>query len=196
MARHSPAPRAGGFVAGITAAALAVVAFFAYQAASADDRLGADPPAAPGSATPEGTEPGGGEEGPLPLPAESGEGRRVVYALEQRRVWLVEPAEDGPGEVIAESYRVYPSAVSPPPGTYEVTSRTAQGTGSDGVPMEHAVVFHVSPEGVVFGFSAALDGSTPDPSAGGSTGGIRQSREDGDAMWLFATTGVAVVVVP
>ena len=48
------------------------------------------------------------------------------------------------------------------------------------------------------GFSAAVDGSTapapaPDPTV--RTGGIREARADGDAMWTFATIGRTVVVV-
>ncbi|MBL1065649.1 hypothetical protein JK356_02995 [Streptomyces sp. 7-21] len=182
---------------GLTAAALAVVAFFAYQASAAEDR----PPAASGDQeTPAGERGGSGGEGGQPetpaLPPESGEGRRVVYSLEQDRVWLVDISEDGTGEVVTETYEVFPSAVDPAPGEYEVTSRTAEITGSDGVPVEHVVVFHVGDDGTVFGFSSALDGSVPDPESGPRTGGVRQSRDDGDAMWSFADVGVPVVVTP
>ncbi len=50
-------------------------------------------------------------------------------------------------------------------------------------------------DGVVFGFSAAVDGSTPKPDASKKLGGIRESRADGTAMWTFATSGQKVVVV-
>ncbi|WP_326598617.1 hypothetical protein [Streptomyces sp. NBC_01803] len=203
MARPTPASGSGAVVTGLTVAALAVVAFFAYQASAADDGpRAAEPPAASSPADGSGGADGGtggtdGEtEGPPAVPAESGRGKRVVYALGQQRVWLVDTAEDGSGEVVTETYEVFPSPVRPPVGEYAVSSRAAQGTGSDGVAIEHAVVFHVAGDGTVFGFSAALDGSTPDPGAEQRTGGVRQSRRDGDAMWLFATAGVPVVVVP
>ncbi|TDC23143.1 hypothetical protein E1265_13670 [Streptomyces sp. 8K308] len=198
MARHTSSSGSGVFVSVLTVAALAVVAFFAYQASAADDGppLASEQPDE--SASPEDDATDGGEDAEAeepPLPAESGTGRRVVYALGQQRVWLVDVAQDGTGEVVLDTFPVYPSSVSPEPGEYAVTSRTPSGTGSDGVAIEHTVIFH-SEGDVVFGFSAAIDGSTPDPQATQRTGAVRESREDGAAMWEFATENVAVVVVP
>ncbi len=174
----------GKFVAGLTAAALGVVAFLAYQAnANAPDSLARE---RPGVASPE---PSKAKEKELALPARSGSGLRVVYALENRRVWLV-----GEDNSVLRTYKVTPSSVDPPPGTYAVTSRAKQVTGSDGVPVEHVVIFTES-EGTVIGFSAALDGSRPDPDAKEKTGGVRSSRTDGKALWRFATVGVEVRVV-
>jgi hypothetical protein len=194
-------------------AALAVIGFFGYQASAGDGTPLADPPSPSGEATPGdgngggrgGASGDGGEQGDdgrgtaadVPaVPAGSGTGRRVVYSVDQGRVWLVDVSEDGAGEVVAETYEVHRSAVDPPPGEYAVTSRWDELTGSDGVPVEHVVVFHSASDGTVFGFSAALDGSVPDPENGPRTGGIRQSREDGAAMWAFADSGTTVVVVP
>ncbi|WP_129841869.1 hypothetical protein [Streptomyces sp. RFCAC02] len=203
MARHTSGSGSGFFVTALTAAALAVVAFFAYQASAAEDRpAAAAPPSESPSADAAGGQDGGqgsgedaDEPSPTALPEDSGAGRRVVYALEQRRVWLVDTDEDG-GEQVTGTFEVFPSSVSPEPGEYAVTSRNPAGTGSDGVPMEHAVIFHQDADGVVFGFSAATDGSTPDPDGEQRTGGIRQSRADGAAMWQFAEAGTTVVVVP
>jgi hypothetical protein len=36
--------------------------------------------------------------------------------------------------------------------------------------------------------------ASPDPTK--KTGGVRMKRADGDAMWVFATIGSKVVVVP
>jgi hypothetical protein len=185
----------------LTALALAVVGFLAYQAAAAPDRPLATP--APVTGTPEPAEPDGEEEGageaeadePPPLPADSGEGLRVVYSLGAQRVWLAQPAEDGLGDEVLTTYPVYRSSVDPEPGSYTVSSRAAQRIGSDGIPIEHVVVF-TTPGDVVFGFSTATDGSVPDPDAEQRTGGIRQSAEDGEAMWQFAAIGTTVVVVP
>jgi hypothetical protein len=185
----------------LTMAALVVVGFFAYQASAAPDRPLAGPP--PATETPPAEEPGADADGteepatdePPALPAESGEGPRVVYALGEQRVWLVRPGEDGLGDEVLTTYPVYRSSVDPQPGAYTVSSRSAQLTGSDGVPIEHVVVF-AAEEGVVFGFSTATDGSVPDPAAGRRTGGVRQAAADGESMWQFAAIGTPVVVVP
>lgn len=179
----------GSAVTGLTAAAMAVVCVLAFQASgSTPDTPPPDRPAA--SATPErsGSPTARTPEAP-PVPEASGTGKRVVYALADRRVWLV----DG-DEKVVRTYKVAPSSVSPVPGNYRVTLRNGKITGSDGVPVEHVVVFGSLGETVI-GFSAALDGSTPDASAPRRTGGIRETRKDGAAMWAFAVIGVKVIVV-
>jgi hypothetical protein len=174
-------------VAGLTVAALAAVAFLAYQAsANAPDTLGKPgTPSAVASATAQAP-----KKDPLAVPAGSGAGKRVVYALRDRRVWLV-----GPTGRSSRTFPVTPSTVSARPGTYTVTSRTAQVTGSDGVPIEHVVLF-TKVDTVSIGFSAAVDGAihTPDPKL--RTGGVRTKRPDADAIWSFAAFGSKVVVVP
>ncbi len=176
-------------MAGLTAAAVAAVGFLAFQAsAHVPDGLGR-PAAAQSSASTRPSAPAR-QDDPTALPADSGTGERVVYSLGRDRVWLV-----GADGTVRRSFTVTPSTVDPPVGTYQVTSRSNAVTGSDGIPIEHVVRF-TSVDGVVIGFSAAVDGSTPGPAPGaGRTGGIRESREDGTAMWEFATVGRAVVVV-
>jgi hypothetical protein len=183
-------------VAGLTAAALGVVGFLAYQAAAnAPDSVAVPKPktssSAPAPATGHG-KPKDKEPPPAALPADSGTGKRVVYALEDRQVWLVDAAGD-----VTRTFEVMPSTLSPQPGTYQVvTPRQESPTkGSDGVMIEHVVRF-ATVDGVSVGFSAALDGSmaSPDPSL--KTGGVRMSRADGDALWEFAPENTNVVVVP
>jgi hypothetical protein len=184
------AASSSGIVAGLTAAALATVGYLAHQAAQTV-------PAGLGRAAQAGAQPAAGtaktpqvKKDPTALPAGSGKGARVVYSLRGDRVWLV--AGD---EAVSRTFEVDPSAVDPAPGSYSVTSRSNAVTGSDGVPVEHVVRF-ASVDGVVIGFSAAVGGATapaPDPKV--RTGGIRESRADGDAMWTFATIGRRVVVV-
>ncbi|OON74248.1 hypothetical protein [Streptomyces tsukubensis] len=177
---------------GLTAVALAAVGFLAFQAsANAPDHLArpSGKPSASDSASPGGHH-GGKKKQPTALPADSGSGERVVYALDAHRVWLVSAA----GKV-TRTYQVTPSTVDPEPGTYAVTSRSSSVAGSDGVPIEHVVRF-TSVEGVTIGFSAAVDGSTPKPDPQTKTGGIRESRADARAMWELATINVKVVVVP
>ncbi|MFJ9035407.1 hypothetical protein ACIRF8_02270 [Streptomyces sp. NPDC102406] len=175
----------------LTAGALAAVGFLAYQAsANAPAHLGTSKPGASPSASASPAPKGKDKAGPVALPARSGTGERVVYALGADRVWLV----GGDGKA-RRTYRVTPGTVDPAPGNYAVTSRSGSVTGTDGVPIEHVVRF-ASAGGVPVGFSAAVDGSTPSPDPAKQTGGIRESRADGAAMWEFATHGRKVVVVP
>ncbi|MFJ5998193.1 hypothetical protein [Streptomyces sp. NPDC092370] len=182
------AASSSGIVAGLTAAALATVGYLAHQAAETV-------PAGLGRSAQAGATPAAGaskapRKDPAALPDGSGKGARVVYSLRDDRVWLV--AGDG---TVSRTFKVEPSAVDPAPGSYSVTSRSNAVTGSDGVPVEHVVRF-AAVNGVVIGFSAAVGGPTapaPDPKA--RTGGIRESRADGNAMWTFATIGRTVVVV-
>lgn len=177
-------------MAGLTAAAIAAVGFLAYQA-SANVPANLGRPTATASASVGGTKSSAPpqKEDPTALPAESGTGERVVYALGKDRVWLV-----GADGKVRRSFTVTPSTVDPGAGTYQVTSRSNAVTGSDGVPIEHVVRF-TSVDGIGIGFSAAVDGSMASPDPASRTGGIRESREDGAAMWEFATIGCTVVVV-
>ncbi|WP_420803182.1 hypothetical protein [Streptomyces spiramyceticus] len=184
-----------GIVAGLTAAALAAVAFLAYQAsanAPADLAAPGKSPSANASLTPQDKSKDKGKDGrdSLAVPARSGKGVRVVYSLSERRVWLVRPKGQP-----TQTFTVTPSTVSPPPGSYAVRSRSGSIPGSDGVQVEHVVRF-TSVDHVAIGFSAAVDGTMPTPDPASKTGGVRMTRADGDAMWSFATVGVKVVVVP
>lgn len=176
-------------VAGLTVAALATVGFLAFQAsATVPPELrkphAAHSPEASTSKAPRDTAPG-------VLPAGSGSGQRVVYATGRDRVWLVDA-----GEKVKRTFRVTPGTVDPTPGTYTVTSRSNAVTGTDGLPVEHVVRF-ATIDNTTVGFSAPADGSAPQPNNPTvKTGGIRESREDGNAMWDFATIGRTVVVIP
>lgn len=178
-------------VTGLTLGALGTVGALAYQAEGTAPRAASTRPAtshAP-SAAPHGP---AASERAAPLPPGSGTGTRVVYALGARRVWLVDPSRTDP---VVRTFTVQPSTVDPSPGTYVVRSRTAAVTGSDGRPIEHVVLF-AEQGGTPIGFSAAVDGSTPKPDPRVRTGGIRQARADGLAMWRFAPLGAKVVVLP
>ncbi|MGQ4333385.1 hypothetical protein [Streptomyces hayashii] len=174
------------FVAGLTAAALAAVGFLAFQAS-------ASAPAGPAEGERGGTpakKTARDRRHPAALPAGSGAGERVVYSLAGDQVWLV-----GPNDVVTRTFRVAPGSVDPPPGSYVVTSRSGAVTGTDGTPIEHVVRFTTVQDATI-GFSAALDGSMPEPDPTVRTGGIRETVADGAAMWTFATIGRGVVVVP
>ena len=178
-----------GFVAGLTAAAIAVVGYLTYQAsAHAPDDLGR--PSASKSSGASASNAPRDKKNPAALPGDSGAGARVVYSLDDDRVWLV-----GARGKVKRTFTVTPGSVDPAPGTYAVTSRSNSVTGTDGTPIEHVVRF-TSTDGVAIGFSAAVgDTATPAPDMNVPTGGIRESRADGAAMWQFATIGAKVVVI-
>lgn len=124
------------------------------------------------------------------VPAASGSGRRVVYSLGQKRVWLVDASDKA-----TRTFGVWPGTVSPAAGSYSVTQRTpGPMTGSDGVKIEHIVYFATAP-GANVAFSNAVDGSSPPPATGVQTGGIRMHTADGAAVWSFGTAGTKVTVV-
>lgn len=182
MARSS-----SGFVAGLTAAAVAVVGFLAYQAsANVPDTLGK--PLAGASKVPT-TKAPRDKKNPVALPTASGRGERVVYSVDDDRVWLVDA-----NNRTERTFKVTPGTVDPAVGTYAVTSRSKVVTGSDGTQVEHVVRFSVV-DGVTIGFSSAIDGSTGSPDSTKKLGGIRETRKNGTAMWNFATIGVKVVVI-
>ncbi|MFE0625351.1 hypothetical protein ACFW3D_00110 [Streptomyces sp. NPDC058864] len=177
---------------GLTAAALAAVGVLAVQASGSADEMpkGARPAAAAGAGPTTKASASPSPEKKNELPPASGSGTRVVYSLRSDRVWLV--GEDG---TVRTTYAVVPGTVDPAPGSYSVTSRSAAGVGGDGVAVENVVRF-TTVDSVVIGFSAAKDGSLPDaPPPGQQTGGIREKRKDGAALWKFATIGSKVVVV-
>lgn len=177
-----------GFVFGLTAAALAAVGFLGYQA-RATVPVGLAGPRA--SASPAAVAPTAPRTVRTDVPpAGSGVGERVVYSVSGHRVWLV-----GRRNEVTRSFRVAPGSVDPAPGVYRVTSRSNSVLGTDGVPVEHVVRF-ADVDGVAIGFSAAVGKSARVADPGVRTGGIRESHEDGTAMWEFATIGAQVAVIP
>ncbi|MFE9683215.1 hypothetical protein ACFYXC_12245 [Streptomyces sp. NPDC002701] len=177
------------WVTGLTAAAVVLVAVLAVKAdrgpqptASANPKPSASASAGP-SASPD-------ENAPVAVPDGSGTGRRIVYSLAQRRVWLIDASDAS-----RRTFKVWPGTVAPEPGTYTVGTRREAATGSDGVEIENIVYFAVA-SGVSVAFSNAVDGSSPPPpESGAQTGGVRMRAADGDAVWKFGTAGTTVAVV-
>ena len=131
------------------------------------------------------------------LPADSGEGRRVVFSMTDQRVWLV-----GKGDRVRRTYLVSGSLTDNlKPGTYEVysTSREAIGIDDSGT-MNYMVRFaHGTRAAIGFHDIPVKDGrrlqtraelGTPQ-----SSGCIRQARPDARALWDFAPVGTTVVVI-
>ncbi|MFJ3662089.1 hypothetical protein ACIPPM_16675 [Streptomyces sp. NPDC090119] len=176
-----------GIVAGLVAVSVGTIGVLAYQA-HADVPASLRAPSASASPSVAVTKAPRDRRHPTALPANSGKGERVVYSVDDDRVWLVTDR----GRV-TRTFGVHPGGVDPAPGSYWVTSRSNAITGSDGVPVEHVVRF-TQVDGVTVGFSAATRNKTADPGSP-RTGAIRETRPDGDAMWQFATIGVPVVVI-
>jgi hypothetical protein len=131
------------------------------------------------------------------LPAESGEGRRVVFSESRQRVWLVGEAGN-----VRDTYLASGSVSDNlDPGTYSVYSRSEDAVGiDDSGTMKYFVRFTQGDTGAAIGFHdiPILDGKrvqtfdelgTPQ-----SHGCIRQRRSDAIALWNFAPLGTTVVV--
>lgn len=131
------------------------------------------------------------------LPADSGQGRRIVFSEGAQRVWLVEG-----GDKVERSYLVSGSKFDNlNPGTYTVESKTRYATAFDySGSMEYFVRFAT-------GFTAPIGFHTvPVDNAGRpeqskeqlgtptSAGCVRQWRDDAIALWVFAPVGTKVVV--
>ena len=133
------------------------------------------------------------------LPADSGEGHRVVFSEDRQRVWLVE--SDGSVE---RTYLVSGSLYDNlDPGTYEVYSRSEQAYAFDGSgSMKYFVRFTEGDTGAAIGFHDIPVDNDGDPCRP-STSSARRSRtaasarssEDAIALWEFAAIGTEVVVV-
>ncbi|WP_333775699.1 hypothetical protein [Streptomyces sp. IBSBF 3136] len=181
------------WVSGLTVGATAAVVALALQADHGPHPTAAS--ARPGPSVSASPSPGahrpstGKPSGPPALPDESGSGRRIVYSLGEKRVWLV----DATGKA-SRTFTVWRGTVSPQPGRYSVTLRTQSLTGSDGVQIEH-VMYITKVAGVNVAFSNALDGASPPPANGQKLGGIRVRKADGAALWGFGDLNTRVTVV-
>jgi hypothetical protein len=132
----------------------------------------------------------------VPLPVDSGTGKRVVFDISDQRVWLV----DGTEEVLS-SYLVSGSLTDNlNAGTYAVYSRSRWAVGiDDSGAMQYftrftrganaAIGFHSIPtkDGHLVQTRAQL--GTPQ-----SHGCIRQALPDAKRLWDFAPVGTKVVV--
>lgn len=132
-----------------------------------------------------------------PVPANSGEGKRIVFDQSDQRVWLV--GEDGSVErTYLVSGSLYDNLF---PGTYAVYSKSLQAWGvDDSGTMEYFVRFTHGTNGAAIGFhdipvdngrliQTAAQLGTPQ-----SHGCIRQLRADAIALWEFAPVGTEVDV--
>ena len=134
---------------------------------------------------------------PTALPPGSGEGMRVVYAINGQRVWLV--GSDGN---VSRTYPVSGRLDRPLPGEYEVYSRSRTTTSYTGAEsMEYMVRFAHGTRAAI-GFhdipvdAAGVEVQTKEQLGQPlSAGCVRQKLEDAIALWDFAPVGTRVVVI-
>jgi lipoprotein-anchoring transpeptidase ErfK/SrfK len=140
---------------------------------------------------------GAGTAGAQDLPADSGNGRRVVYSVGQQRVWWVEADNR-----VVNTYLVSGRAGTPAYGTYHVYSKSRYTTSLDGsARMEYmirfawgrnaAIGFHSIP---VNRYGAPLQ-SESQLGTPLSAGCVRQRWWDAAGLWDWAPIGTPVVVV-
>ena len=133
---------------------------------------------------------------PPAVPEASGHGRRVVFAIGQQRVWLV----DG-GERVIRTYLVSGSVYDNlRPGSYEVYSRSRFASGiDDSGDMQYFVRFARGERAAIGFHSIPTKDGHPVQTRGElgtplSHGCIRQARPDARRLWHFAPVGTPVVV--
>jgi len=131
------------------------------------------------------------------VPAQSGNGRRVVFDMSAQRVWLV-----GRGGHPLDSYLVSGSrSDNLAAGEYEVYSRSRHATSFDLRSTMGYMVRFAHGERAAIGFHDIPVDSRGQPlqrlrdlGAPQSHGCIRQRRADARGMWEFADLGTPVVV--
>ena len=133
------------------------------------------------------------------LPADSGEGTRVVFSIGQQRVWLVEAGERR--DVVRRTYLASGSVYDNlSPGSFAVYSRSRHATGiGDSGTMEYFVRFTRGANAAIGFHSIPVDDGEQVQSRAQlgtplSHGCIRQWRPDARALWEFAPVGRTVVV--
>ncbi|GIU91572.1 MAG: hypothetical protein KatS3mg011_0478 [Acidimicrobiia bacterium] len=133
-----------------------------------------------------------------PLPPDSGEGRRIVYANSAQRVWLVDDLNR-----VVDSYPVSGRRGVPRPGTYRVYSKSELAwAGHDGITMKHMVRF-ARGRSLAIGFhsipvtaSGRPIQTEEDLGSFRSAGCVRQAPDKALQLYLFADVGTTVVVLP
>lgn len=149
------------------------------------------------SAEPQPEEPAAEDAVPA-VPADSGEGRRVVFSQDDQRVWLVE--DDG---TVTSTYLVSGSRFDNlDPGSYEVRARYRNATSFDNSgTMEYFVEFTTGwsePIGfhaIPIDHDGQLEQSLDQLGEALSAGCIRQNIEDAAFLWDWAPMGTPVIVV-
>jgi hypothetical protein len=128
------------------------------------------------------------------LPADSGSGSRIVYAVGAQRIWLV----GTDGSAVERTFQVVPGTVAPPAGGYSVTTKEPGATGSDNAQIQYVVLFGqrtVDGVATTFGFDAVANQTGLPAKPTSRTGGVRMTQLDAQALFAFAVVGTKVTVL-
>ncbi len=131
------------------------------------------------------------------IPADSGEGRRIIYSGLQQRVWMVNA-----NGTLHDTYLVSGRANTPLPGSYSVFSKSPVAwAGHDGITMNHmlrftwgrtlAIGFHSIPR---YGNGTPMQ-TEAELGTYQSAGCVRQSEAKAEALYNWAPVGTTVVVL-
>ncbi len=131
------------------------------------------------------------------VPADSGQGRRIVFSEGQQRVWLIDDDEN-----VARTYLVSGSKHDNlDRGTYSVTSRARHATSYDYSGTMEFFVRFATGDTAAIGFHSVptgndgeLEQTKDELGTALSAGCVRQWRDDAVALWKFAPVGTTVVV--
>lgn len=131
------------------------------------------------------------------VPENSGSGRRIIYAIEDQRVWLIDENES-----VDDTYLVSGKKETPLVGSYEVFSKSPLAwAGHDGITMNHMVRFAWG-RTLAIGFHAIPTYSNGAPmqtedqlGTYRSAGCVRQSEAKAAALYQWAGVGTKVHVL-
>jgi hypothetical protein len=138
------------------------------------------------------------ERPPPPYP-DVGRGKRIIYANDEQRVWLVDGREQ-----LVDTYLVSGRENVPAPGTYQVFSKSANAwAGHDGITMKWMARFTRARSGLAIGFHAIPRYSNGTPMQTEdelgyfrSGGCVRQADHKAYALYQWAPIGTTVIVLP
>jgi lipoprotein-anchoring transpeptidase ErfK/SrfK len=132
-----------------------------------------------------------------PVPPNSGEGRRIVYANRAQRIWLIEA-----NGVVSHSYLVSGRIGAPPPGTHAIASKSVMSSAGS-LRLPYMSRFYRASSGKWIGFHGIPlrpDGTPIQTDAQLGTplshGCVRMNQADVKVVWDFTPVGTTVVVVP
>ena len=138
------------------------------------------------------------ERPPPPYP-DVGHGKRIIYANEQQRVWLVDENNN-----LVDTYLVSGREDVPNPGTYQVFSKSVNAWAThDGITMKWMVRFTHARSGVAIGFHSIPRYSNGEPMQTEdelgyfrSGGCVRQADDKALALYEWTPIGTTVIVLP
>ena len=134
-----------------------------------------------------------------PIPANSGTGRRIVYANRQQRVWVI----NAENEVI-RSFLVSGMLGQPGKGTFAVFSKSPASYSPEfaGVTFRYMTRFAIGRNGGNIGFheiptrNGKIMQTVDELGTFKGSGCLRSSTQDARFIYQWATLGTKVIVVP